>query len=63
MTASTWHPIESAPTDGRQILAYDQTVGIIIARWSNGGWLAASPCGLIDVIPTHWMALPPKPRW
>ncbi|MDR3517377.1 MAG: hypothetical protein P4M00_16330 [Azospirillaceae bacterium] len=63
MSAPTWHPIDSAPTDGRSILVYDPSIGIIIARWRDGGWLTAAASGMADVVPTHWMALPPRPRW
>ncbi len=61
-----WRPIETAPTDGTQILVYAkglplniQQPGIFEAWWieRNQYWATSNS----KVHPTHWMPLPPLP--
>ena len=60
-----WQPIETAPRDGAQILAYGahqhypEEYTTKIQWWSDGinGWGATG----VSIIPTHWMPLPKPP--
>lgn len=61
-----WKPIETAPKDGTEIIAYCSD--------SMGGFISVALCILIDMRltwvrhgryvcnPTHWMPLPPPPQ-
>lgn len=57
-----WQPIETAPRDGTQILAFWISGNIYGAvSWDNGlrSWIELHE----DVYdPTHWMPLPPPPK-
>ena len=70
-----WQPIETAPRDGVEILAWDDGIVIVSYRYddndqygNNRGkmWLDNSyddfSCGLASVPynPTHWMPLPDR---
>jgi hypothetical protein len=63
-TMSEWQPIETAPKDGRQILAWDAraTDWYLVVSWNdaNGhwGWTTADGLGYHDQTLTHWMPLP-----
>ena len=60
----TWQPIETAPKDGTEFLAYDPDLGIVIADWDDG-WhydcFDSDGMGFYDQEPTHWQTLPAKP--
>ena len=68
LTASLdWHPMDSAPKDGTEVLAYAQE--IVRMKWVEGEgyglWIYADET-LADVCPeaiqpTHWKPLPPPP--
>lgn len=57
-----WQPIETAPKDGTEVIAYDD--GVYISHWyvTNPqifGWWAGDAGG---INPTHWMPLPTPPK-
>ena len=53
-----WLPIEIAPKDGTEILAYADNK-IMVLYWDRGFWL----WGAIAIHdPTHWMPLPEPPN-
>ena len=61
-----WHPIETAPKDGTEILAFD---GVCIEniKWMNGigNWVTSWNHDVdytINGDPTHWMHLPEPPQ-
>jgi len=66
---SEWQPIETAPRDGTELLAWWPgpgmglpAIGWQITNWGriagSGMWFAHS---LVGKQPTHWMPLPPPP--
>jgi hypothetical protein len=64
---SKWQPIETVPDSivGKfhDVLVYDPSQGIMIARCSNDDWWVGQGCQeplLIE--PTYWMLLPDEPR-
>lgn len=68
---SEWQPIETAPKEGRMVLAkyvghHDHPTTLwwlTLGQWSwkYGNWNdGIEPCGLAD--PTHWMPLPEPPK-
>ena len=66
---STWQPIETAPKDGRPILAYghialsNHAIGVVVWSETYGLWDAENDPdqGPWDSKPTHWMPLPEPP--
>lgn len=65
---SEWHPIETAPTDGTDILAASGD-WIAICRWDSRNpkpyWRAFGPWGVTaqrQRQPTHWIPLPELPK-
>lgn len=69
----TWQPIETAPKDGTWVLLYDPktTCGIYTGYYDPcymgpriGGWFNGhmSDEEYVEIFPTHWMPLPPKPE-
>lgn len=63
-----WQPIETAPKDGRAILAYTAD-GMCEIIWNGARW-EQCPChstydgcgeAVLSCFPTHWMPLPPAP--
>lgn len=72
--AETWQLIETAPRDGRTILAYNPYFGVystaFTTQWVDGSKdYRGFPCGFHsgtfgawDCQPTHWMSLPAPPR-
>ena len=61
---SDWQPIETAPRDGSQFLAWD---GVCIEniKWRNGMWQtswAHDEKYSMNGAPTHWMPLPQPPE-
>jgi hypothetical protein len=71
-----WHPIETAPKDGTNILVYKQFQRhlwldhgydhyIEIAYWDDkhdGGWWINAFAPPSNKDPTHWMPLPESPK-
>lgn len=67
----TWHPIETAPKDGRLILLYpsrcwcdDVNSDCEVGYWDHDfeTWAAATSTRAEDYHgPTHWMPLPDPP--
>ena len=64
-----WQPIETAPRDGMEILAYREYSGITIASWAD--WISYSDLDPksrwenrdgFEIHPTHWMPLPKPPE-
>jgi hypothetical protein len=66
---TNWQPINTAPQDGRTILAYfpanagRQTRQDVVAIFWDlvCGWATAYSGACIDAEPTYWMALPDAP--
>lgn len=69
-----WRPIETAPRDGTEFIAYRPDAGAFAATWhhpahEDGGWdveaepvlFSASGEDLTDITPTHWLPLPAPP--
>jgi hypothetical protein len=62
---SKWQPIETAPNDGTQFLAYgdgngvESSVYICSRRYGLDGWREAYTKRAMR--PTHWMPLPEPP--
>jgi hypothetical protein len=72
---SEWQPIETAPTDGTNVLAWLPGCGMEIGLFGSlfgpdekGGayWFSTKGDGFLyhgePVYPTHWMPLPPPPN-
>ena len=72
---SEWKPIETAPKDGTEFVAFCEDGDFWLIRWcpndkeKNMGWKRGAFCAGIDVgetvvIPclTHWQPLPPPPE-
>ena len=70
-----WQPIETAPKDGRLILATNDFGGMVLCWWgkdyndeSYEGWLSGDGDGYSTGLyysplnPTHWMPLPKPPE-
>jgi len=57
---SEWQPIKTAPTDGTDILIYNEMGFIVEAWYQKDHW--AHPFGVESIEPTHWMPLPPPPN-
>ena len=63
-----WQPIETAPKDGRRILAYSKEYGVQVTGWwyrndnpaIGGWWIAFSDGDYTDL--THWQPLPEPPK-
>lgn len=60
-----WQPIETAPKDGTQILAWDG-FNFDLCEWSAPERRPQDACWWIDndkgsMHPTHWQPLPPPP--
>lgn len=56
-----WQPIETAPRDGRPILASDIGPYAYVVEWfkANKAWIGADG---MYWSPTHWMPLPEPPK-
>ena len=63
---SEWQPIETAPKDGTEILAWSRREGVFVVFWYTlmGGWCwtAHDLDGDETMNPTHWMPLPELPE-
>lgn len=60
---SGWRPIETAPKDGRYILAYrESAAGIFIAKWCSDKGFWINTCTGWHDLHTHWMPLPEPPE-
>lgn len=71
--SSVWHPIQTAPKDGSDMLLYGHGVlrsGGVYAKGHHVGWSQVDRAGnvywatrdpAVDCEPTHWMPLPTPP--
>ena len=69
-----WQPIESAPKDGTEIIAWgvfnedygytDRKESWTGIRWQINGWVTTKPTArhFNGFTPSHWMALPEPPQ-
>ena len=63
----TWQPIETAPTDGTEVLVYARG-SYAVAFWSGKEWRDMGDIGWAGMYgddgnqPTHWMPLPEPPN-
>lgn len=64
---SEWQPIETAPTDGTDILVFGMASGkfpmfaaVHFEDWYQPEWINCD-AGNIDFYPTHWHPLPEPP--
>lgn len=67
LDVSVWQPIETAPKDGTQFLAWvgegwNGRMPFVITSW-RGYWVNefGNGCAVENFAPTHWMPLPPPP--
>jgi hypothetical protein len=58
--AMEWQPIETAPKDGKSILALLSNGEVFRVIWFGIGWHASSDIGFVS--PTHWKPLPAAPE-
>lgn len=60
---TTWQAIDSAPKDGRDILAYIDGFGMgqMVLFWEGGYWREKANCMGLKSEPTHWQPLPEPP--
>ena len=64
LEASAWRPIEAAPKDGTEIIAWNAFFGSYQNKFKDGEW----PRRDIDLegiwypMPTKWMPLPEPPK-
>lgn len=60
-----WQPIETAPKDGTDILAYQRweegTERILVMRWDEKGGWRTNVHSFVRFDPSHWMPLPSPP--
>ena len=58
-----WRPIESAPADGTEILAYMPgfALGQMVLYWQDDYWREKANSMGLKYPPTHWMPLPSPP--
>jgi hypothetical protein len=64
-----WKPIETAPKDGRFILAYFDASFFYASKfdvvcwngWGGGVWRDSSGFNCVSTEPSHWMPLPEPP--
>ncbi len=69
MTQDQWQPIETAPTDGVWVMAFEPnevTTQFDCTHWithmyHNGQWMDQDDC-LVVRNPTHWLPLPEAPK-
>lgn len=62
--AVQWRPIEEAPKDGTEFIAYRPDAGVFTASYDpeQECWFANHGYeDITDDQPTHWMPLPPPP--
>jgi hypothetical protein len=62
---SAWHPIETAPLDGREVLTYRIAISanISVAYYDGEHWRVSGTLGRMALTRvTHWMPLPEPPR-
>ena len=62
--AVPWRPIEEAPKDGTEFIAYRPDAGVFTASYDpeQECWFANHGYeDITDDQPTHWMPLPPPP--
>lgn len=61
---SEWLPIETAPKDGKTILAFlDSDICIVYWDKRYGSWREAGTHEFLEDYFTHWMPLPKPPRF
>lgn len=67
MSNNGWMPIESAPKDGRCLVAIETDDGYtfgVLGRDKSGNWIHEGEptfCKSYYFNPTHWQPLPPPP--
>ena len=60
-----WQPIETAPHDGTEIVAWTASGAAWIVSWEGSGWRIKKPPGrdpILYVDAVRWMPLPEPPR-
>lgn len=60
---SPWQPIQTAPKDGRSVIAWVPGFGMgaFTLFWSDEGWREPAHMNRLTVEPTYWMAIPALP--
>ena len=56
-----WQPIETAPKDGTEILAYSADVGQMVVFFHADFWREKANFMGLKRAPTNWMTLPKPP--
>ena len=61
---SPWRPIQTAPKDGRSVIAWVPGFGMgaFTLFWSDEGWREPAHMNRLKVEPTYWMAIPDPPK-
>jgi hypothetical protein len=54
-----WRPIETAPKDGTEVLAWEDSAEKLFYEEDMGAWVDHE---YIEYHPTHWMPLPEPPE-
>ena len=67
---SNWQPIETAPTNGVNILGWSKELGPVVCQYGmtevdddqvEEGWLLWQDFGNWVIKPTHWIPIPKYP--
>jgi hypothetical protein len=67
-----WRPIDTAPTDGTEVLILSPSLGLVLCRYSAcdeasrddgfpSSWVTTWSGERLARNPSHWMPVPPKP--
>ena len=59
--SSAWQPIETAPKDETEILAWDGEKRYVAYFWGDSWWSHGDDGGDFFAYPTHWQPLPSPP--
>ena len=55
-----WQPIETAPTNGEEVLTFNEE-NVLISASDAFGWFCCVDLMKLEPQPTHWTAMPQPP--